>query len=71
MKFINTWKFEKQSISNKYVNLYILPIVCTFGFTGNHNFKNHEPPLSTSEQRCFITKDIYLSINEENNLNQV
>jgi len=71
VKYINTWKFKKQSISNKYINLYILPIICTFGFTGNHTFKNIETPLSTSEQRCLIKKDIYLSINEDNNLNQV
>ena len=69
--FIKTWNLQKQRYSNKYINLYILPIVFTFGFTGNNAFKNLEVPLYTSEQRCFIKKDIYLSINESNNLNKV
>ena len=53
---INTWNLKKQRYSNKYINLYILPIVFTFGFTGNNAFKNLEVPLYTSEQRCFIKK---------------
>ena len=48
-----------------------MPIICTFGFSGSNSFKSIETPLSKSEQKCFVQKDIYLSINEDNNLNEV
>ena len=66
-----TWITKKENISNKFINLYILPIICTFGFSGSNSFKSIETPLSKSEQKCFVQKDIYLSINEDNNLNEV
>ena len=50
---------------------YILPIICTFGFSGSNSFKTFETPLYTSEEKCFVQKDIYLSIDENKYLNQV
>ena len=50
---------------------YILPIICTFGFSGSNSFKNFEVPLYTSEEQCFVQKDMYLSLDENKYLNQV
>ena len=50
---------------------YILPIICTFGFSGSNSFKDFEIPLYTSEEKCFVQKDIYLSIDENKYLSQV
>jgi len=51
--------------------LYILPIICTFGFSGSNTFKNIEVPLVTSTNKCFVKKDIYLSLYENERLNDV
>ena len=70
-QIIITWKAKKENISDKYIKLYILPIICTFGFSGSNSFKHIELPLYTSEDKCFIKKDIYLSLDEDKYLNQV
>jgi membrane-bound lytic murein transglycosylase F len=69
--FIITWITKKQNIANKYINLYILPIVCTFGFSGSNSFKYIETPLSSSEEKCYVQKDIYFTVNENKNLNDL
>ena len=51
--------------------LYILPIICTFGFSGSNSFKSVELPLSKTESECFIKKDMYLSLDKERSLNKV
>tara|TARA_X000001036_G_C20345290_1_gene670248 strand:- start:35 stop:220 length:186 start_codon:yes stop_codon:yes gene_type:complete len=51
--------------------LYILPIICTFGFSGSNSFKSLELPLYQAENRCFIKKDMYLSLEDEQLLNKV
>ncbi len=70
-QIIITWKAKKENISDKYIKLYILPIICTFGFSGSNSFKHIELPLYTSEDKCFIKKDLYLSLDEDKYLNQV
>ena len=70
-QIIITWKAKKENISDKYIKLYILPIICTFGFSGSNSFKHIELPLYTSEDKCFIKKDIYLSLDEDKYLYQV
>ena len=66
-----TWITKKENISNKFINLYILHRICPLGYSGSNSFKIIETHLSKSEQKCFVQKDIYLSINEDNNLNEV
>ena len=51
--------------------LYILPIVCTFGFSGSNSFKSIELPLYQAENRCSVKKDMYLTLEEEKLLNKV
>ena len=70
-KFIITWKHKNQNISDKYIMLYILPIVCTFGFSGSNSFKSIELPLYQAENRCSVKKDMYLTLEEEKLLNKV
>ena len=48
-----------------------MPIICTFGFTGSNSLKHIELPLYTSEDKCYVQKDIYLSLDDDKNLNQV
>ena len=48
-----------------------MPIICTFGFSGSNSFRDFEVPLYTSEDECFVQKDIYLSLDENRYLNQV
>jgi len=48
-----------------------LPIIFTFGFSGSNSFKSFEVPLYSSNDQCFILKDLYLSIEENKNLNNV
>jgi len=48
-----------------------LPIICTFGFSGSNSFRDFEVPLYTSEDQCFVLRDIYLSLDEYKGLNQV
>ena len=69
--FTITWITKKQNIANKYINLYILPIICTFGFSGSNSFKYIETPLSSSEEKCYVQKDIYFTVNENKNLNDL
>jgi|TARA_B110000091_G_C13726046_1_gene436884 membrane-bound lytic murein transglycosylase F len=54
---------------NKYIMLYMLPVICTFGFSGGNSFDND---IATSdEEKCFVQRDIYLSIDENKPLNNV
>ena len=69
--FTITWITKKQNIANKYINLYILPIICTFGFSGSNSFKHIQTPLSSSEEKCYVQKDIYFTVNENKNLNDL
>ena len=71
MAFTITWITKKQNTANKYINLYILPIICTFGFSGSNSFKYIETPLSSSEEKCYVQKDIYFTVNENKNLNDL
>ena len=50
---------------------YILPILCTFGFTGTNSFKDHGLPLAKNDERCLVIKDIYLSLESHKTLNSV
>ena len=69
--FTITWITKKQNIANKYINLYILPIICTFGFSGSNSFKHIQTPLSSSDEKCYVQKDIYFTVNENKNLNDL
>ena len=51
--------------------LYILPILCTFSFSGSNSFNSIKLPLYQSENRCYIKKDMYLTIEEGKSLSKV
>ena len=62
---------KRSSIPNIYIISYILPVLCTFGFTGSNSIKSYEVPLSTSFYECHVKKDMYLSLFENKALNKV
>ena len=68
---MTTCKAKTRNTPNKYIIFYILPIICTFGFSGSNTLNNYEIPLSTSANKCFVKKDIYLSLYESKTLNDV
>lgn len=70
-EIIINWITKKDTISHKYIKFYILPIICTFGFSGSNSFKSYELPLHSSNDKCFILKDLYLSLEENKDLNDI
>ena len=54
---------------NKYLMMYILPVICTFGFSGSNSFNSNL--AASDEKKCFVQRDIYLSIDENKPLNEV
>ena len=71
-KLTITCKAKKRfSIPNIYIISYILPVLCTFGFTGSNSIKSYEVPLITSFHQCHVKKDMYLSLYENKALNKV
>ena len=62
---------KRSSIANIYIISYILPVLCTFGFTGSNSIKSYEVPLLTSFYQCHVKKDMYLSLSENKALNKV
>ena len=54
---------------NKYLMIYILPVICTFGFSGSNSFNSNL--VTSHEKKCFVQRDIYLSIDENKPLNEV
>ena len=62
---------KRSSIPDIYIISYILPVLCTFGFTGSNSIKSYEVPLLTSFYQCHVKKDMYLSLFENKALNEV
>ena len=54
---IITWQPSKEMTLNKYIMLYILPVICTFGFSGSNSFNNN---ISTYDEKNALYKEIFI-----------